>query len=191
MIDAFTDGVLSDYKVTSAWSIVYGSRLPHWTQQCNLYAHLLRENGIDVHRAQIVTFLRDWDRNKAKADYTYPQAPLLVLPIPLWESEACEEYIEQRLQWHILNEDLPDIALQHCTSEDVWEQPTKFACMKKDAKRATRVFDDEEEANAYVKANKGLEVTTRPGKRTRCLDYCSLAPFCTQYQNYKAECASE
>ena len=186
MIDAHNDGIITDYKVTSAWSIVYGSRTEHWAQQLNLYAHCLRENGIEVKGLQIVAFLRDWDRNKAKADYTYPQVPLLVMPIELWNEAQAEAYLLNRLALHIANEEVSDEELHYCTSEECWEQPTKYAVMKDGAKRATRVFDNKIEAETLAESDLKLSVVTRCGKRTRCAEYCSLALHCNQWHEFSS-----
>jgi hypothetical protein len=37
-----------------------------------------------------------------------------------------------------------------CTPEERWGRPTRFAVMKQGQKRAVRVFDTREEAEAYV-----------------------------------------
>src|SRR5512138_1815562 len=34
-VDHYKDGVITDYKVTSAWSLVYGSRVKEWEEQLN------------------------------------------------------------------------------------------------------------------------------------------------------------
>ena len=185
MVDCYNDGVVHDYKVTSAWSLVYGSRTAHWEQQLNMYAHILRENNIPVNKLQIVAFLRDWDRNKAKQDSTYPQVPLMIIPLRLWSSDECEEYLLERLMLHIENEDKQECT--PCTPEECWEQPTKYAVTKIDAKRATRVFDTEQEAVVFIYEQKKPEefiTVVRNGKRTRCEDYCSLCHFCPQYLEY-------
>lgn len=172
-----------------------------WSGNC--YAHIMRENGIAVDRLQIVAFLRDWDKNKAKADSTYPQIPLLVVPIEVWEPEVAEAFLIHRLQWHILNEDLPDEALTFCKPEECWEQPTKYALYKGDNKRALRVFDDDADLHTYLEDNallashetepnkdvlkKGYRIEVRKGKRTRCSEYCSLATHCNQWRAYQDE----
>ena len=63
-IDYFKDGVLTDYKVTSAWKLVDGVPL-EWHDQLNAYALLLEENGITVKELQVVVLLRDWSPGKA------------------------------------------------------------------------------------------------------------------------------
>ncbi len=183
MIDCFNNGIISDYKVTSAWSIVYGSRKEHWTQQLNLYAHIMRSNGIEVKGLQIVTFLRDWDRNKAKQDYTYPQVPLLVMPIELWSESEAEAYLLERLELHINNETYDDQELHYCSESETWAKGDKYAVGKYGAKRATKVFDTEEDAKDYMKGT-DLCLQKRPGLRTRCAEYCSLSGLCSQYQEF-------
>ena len=193
MVDCYNDGVISDYKVTSAWSLVYGSREEHWAQQLNMYAHILRENGVPVTKLQIVAFLRDWDRNKAKQDRNYPQVPLMIIPIDLWDSSRAELYITERLSLHIANEEVDASSLRPCTSEEMWERPSTFAVKKEGRKTAVRVFDDYVDAVEYVDSAKDsnfLFIETRVGKRTRCEDYCSMNAYCKQYQNYIALCES-
>ena len=39
------NGLLQDYKVTSAWTAVYKSRYAEWEENLNMRAHILRANG--------------------------------------------------------------------------------------------------------------------------------------------------
>ena len=72
-------------------------------------------------------------------------------------------------------------------------QPSTWALMKNDNKRATKVFDNEEDANkaaaeAAEKAKKGdvYRVEHRPGKYSRCEgDWCGVAQWCDQWQKEK------
>ena len=91
-VDHYKDGVITDYKVTSAWTLVYGSRIKEWEEQLNMYAHLCRENDKPVRKIRIVAILRDWDKNKAKQDKSYPQSPIEIIPITLWEPEEGDSH---------------------------------------------------------------------------------------------------
>lgn len=189
-VDHYHRGVISDYKVTSAWSIVHGSKFEDWEIQLNIYAYIFRKNGYEVNKLQIITIPRDWDKHKARQDPSYPQTPLVVYTIPLWSLEKQEQFILNKVHEHILAEDLEDTDLPCCTAEEMWEQPTKYAVMKKDAKRATRVFDDKAEAEAFRWEVIGgsqenlAYVQERRGRRTRCLEYCPVAGYCSQYKEY-------
>lgn len=188
-VDVYHSGTITDYKITSAWSLVYGQRVHEWEQQLNIYAEIFRCNNYDVHALQIVAILRDWDKNKAKQQADYPQAPIVIIPLKLWDSAKAKAFIDERVRLHSDAVDLPDILLPSCSTEDMWEQAPKFAVMKDGAKRATKLFDDKDEATAYCSTCKGdcFSVQERKGKRVRCEDYCQVAPFCHQYRVYLQE----
>jgi hypothetical protein len=186
-VDSYHDGIITDYKVTSAWTLVYGSRLHEWTEQLNLYAYLFKSAGYAVTSLRICTILRDWDKKKAQLDHTYPQTPIVIIPIDLWTHEHQEAFIYDRVLIHKEAEPIVDFELPLCTPEEMWEQPAKWAVMKEGQKKAVRVYGTEEEAFTFAgeQANAHLlDVVKRPGKRTRCLDYCSVCSFCNSYQDY-------
>jgi hypothetical protein len=191
-VDHYEGETITDYKVTSAWTLVYGSRLHEWEEQLNMYAHIFRMNNKPVSRLQIVAILRDWDKNKARQDSNYPQAPLQVINLSVWSDEQCEEYIHDRVARHIINESFADDCLQPCIAEEMWEQPTKYAVMKTGRKSALRVFDTVEEAEALVETDpRNLGIVIRHGKRTRCEDYCPVNRFCSQYKEYRENVTKE
>ena len=73
--DLFHDGVVSDYKVTSIWTRIFGSRLEDWTLQLNFYAFLFRQIGFPVQALKIICIYRDWTPPK-----------MIVAPKCLWKS---------------------------------------------------------------------------------------------------------
>lgn len=190
-VDHYKDKVITDYKVTSAWTLVYGSRIKEWEEQLNMYAYLCEKNGLPVERIRIVTILRDWDKHKAFQNQDYPQTPIKIIPITLWNTEEQEAFITERVHVQKHNEFLSDNKLYECTSEEMWEQPSKYAVMRDGRKTAIKVFEDSDECSKWFAENVDntppkpcTYVVERPGKRTRCEEYCNVAPFCNQYQEY-------
>lgn len=184
-VDHYEDGIITDYKVTSAWSIVYGSRVDEWAEQLNSYAYLFREKGYKIKGLQIVAILRDWDKNKAKNDANYPQTPIIVVPIPLWAKTVQKKFVTNSVRALIANEDLADNDLTACTPSEMWERPSVFAVMKEGRKTAIKLYDNAESAGDHVEQlGKGHYVQVRPGTRVRCEQYCSVAGFCNVYQDY-------
>jgi hypothetical protein len=181
-VDHYSEGCITDYKVTSAWTLVYGSRLHEWEEQLNIYAHIFRTNGKPVDRLKICAILRDWDKKKAAQDRQYPQTPLVIIPLEVWSDQQCQAFIEERVSLHISNETKADNELHSCTAEECWEQPTRYAVMKDGRKSAVRVVDSMEEAENIV--TKDQYIAIRQGKRTRCEEYCSVANFCAQWRAY-------
>jgi hypothetical protein len=167
---AIDSGILSDWKVCSAWALVLGDK-PDWCAQLNLYAYGLRQAGKTVTQIQNVCFIRDWSRNKAKAGDGYPQSMVVTVQHDLWSDADCEAFLRARLSEHA--NPTP------CTPDERWARPTTFAVMAEGQVRAKRVLDTREAAEAWAAENKGkLSVVERPGECVRCESYCPVAQFC-------------
>jgi RecB family exonuclease len=182
------DGVIiSDYKCTSVWSVM--NEKLDWQRQLNVYAYLVEKvKGLPVKAVQIVAILRDWSAREADTRDDYPPAPIVVVPILLWDVGFRETYIKKRINLHseALFAAESGSELAHCTPDDCWEKPTTFAIKKKGNKRATLVLKTEEEALHQVsQLGETYVVERRPGERTRCERFCTVSPWCEQYAQYK------
>lgn len=181
------DGIhVSDYKTTGAWSVM--NEKVEWEQQLNIYAWLVETTkGIPVTSLSIIAIIRDWSRREAATRQGYPDAPVKQIPIEIWPYELRTAFIKERISQHssaflsaVTNGDLP-----HCTSSDMWEKNTSYAIKKIGNKRATAVFETKEEAEEkLVELGKGYAVEERLGERTRCMNYCQVSKFCSQYEEY-------
>jgi hypothetical protein len=178
--------VISDYKVTSAWAVQ--QEKTEWVDQLNMYAWLVeRVKGHPVTALQIIGIVRDWNRREAANKEGYPQAPIVTIDIPLWDFETRERFVADRLALHNeANFSAVSGSMPECTPEEMWERPTTYAVMKEGGKRARKVFEVKQEAEAFMADQKGTHfIETREGGRTRCDSFCQVAPFCQQYQSYK------
>ena len=174
--DLIEGTTLSDYKVTSVWSVI-GKHKPEWERQLNLLAYLARNDGIKIDKLQIVTLLRDWSKGRANSA-DYPECNIKVIDIPLWTEDEQRAYLESRVALHTADN------VEPCTMEERWAKPTRYACMKKGRKSAVKLFDLESECLNYIKEKGGghyLEV--RPGEHTRCEGYCQVSEFCPYKEN--------
>lgn len=174
---------ISDYKVTSVWSVIYGKE--DWVRQLNCYAHMVRlAKGKDVGGVRIIAILRDWQRREAQFKPDYPQSPVAVVEIPLWDAAKAQAYMEERVHLHQDAQMIWDTreAVVECSDEERWTKPDTWAVMKNGAKRATKVFDNEADAKAHADGlGRAYGMVKRPGGRTRCEQYCSVSEFCTQW----------
>jgi hypothetical protein len=180
--------VISDYKVTSAWAVQ--QEKTEWVNQLNLYAWLVETTkSIPVSGLKIVGIVRDWSRREAALKESYPQAPIVVLDIPLWDHDVREQFVRTRLNLHNeANFAAVSGKMPECTSDEMWEKPTTYAVMKEGGKRAKKVFLFQQEAEAFRAEQKGAHyVETREGGRIRCESFCQVAPFCDQWKNYRKE----
>lgn len=177
-------GVLSDYKVTSVWSII-GPTKVEWTAQLNLLDYLLTMQGYQVKQLQIVAILRDWSKSKAKSG-DYPVCNVAVLPVVRWDLQSQIDYINRRVALHQAAEInmMYDILPAECTPSERWEKAPKFALMKEGRKSAVKLFDVREECEqALVSAGAKHYIELRPGERARCAgNYCGVAANCPYWQ---------
>jgi hypothetical protein len=170
---------LTDYKVTSVWSVKDGAK-DEWVKQVNLQ-YLFAPDYIrtQITKLQVVAILRDWRKNERLRFDDYPAEQVVVVPIPLWPTAKTAAYLEERVAIHQQAQlgNLPD-----CTPEERWERPTIFAVHKKGNKGATRLYEVRALAEQLVASQPGLELKIRPGESPRCAQYCLALPFCPQGQ---------
>ena len=175
---------ITDYKVTSVWSVIHGKI--EWEQQLNCYAFLAQKSkGMKVKSLQICAILRDWNRREAERRDDYPQAPVILVDIPMWPDTKRIEYIRDRVEMHQdaqINFDLAQM-FSLCSDEERWKRGEAWAVKKKGNKRAQRVFDNEASAEEFMKDKENLEIEHREGEYVRCKgDYCGVANFCSQFK---------
>lgn len=192
------DGVvITDYKFTSAWAVM--REKIEWQQQLNIYRYLVEKvNGKKVKGLKVCALVRDWSRHETGKD-GYPKAPVHMVDIPMWNMDAVEKYIHERLDLHRnarvshdFNEPLPP-----CTDEERWMSETVFAVKREGRKSAIRLFKPSENTNAEAEANaaatkeKGY-VEIRKGEPRRCTgNYCGVAHRCDQYRPESTAGASD
>jgi hypothetical protein len=179
-----SDGVtITDYKFTSAWALRQDK--PEWEAQQNIYAWLVETvKGQKVKGIQICALVRDWSRREASVKPSYPQAPIQVLELPLWDSSYTEQYIKERIEAHRMSKVQADWGdeLPPCSDDERWVRETKYAVMREGRKTAIRVFDTQHEADELAVKEKGY-VEIRKGEAIRCTgNFCGVAQWCSQYQ---------
>jgi hypothetical protein len=181
------DGMsIKDYKTTGAWAVM--NEKVDWEQQLNIYAYLVEKvKKIPVTDLAIVAIIRDWNRRDAQTKDNYPEAPIKVLPITLWDFSTRETFIKDRIRLHsnaYLSTEM-DESYVSCTPEEMWETQTVYAVRKIGNVRAKSLHSSQEEADEkLLELGKGYEVEVRKGERKRCKDYCIVNQFCKQYQQY-------
>jgi hypothetical protein len=180
------DGVIiSDYKVTSVWSVIYDK--VEWHRQLNCYAWLVRHGKqMPVKQLRIIAILRDWQRRKAEEGGNYPESPIMIVDIPLWSDSEQDEYVDTRVRMHqsahggwAFDDELPN-----CSDSERWVKPTTYAVKKKSRVRAIKIHDSYESAEEHaIEMGKEHFVEERKGSATRCeQNWCRVAQWCDQYQ---------
>ena len=181
-IDLVDNGMVTDYKVTSTYSVTKGLK-PEWEQQLNMYSWLLRQNDISSSSLRIVALCRDWIKSRSDRSQKYPASPIVILPVPKWPDEQQDQYIEERVRVHMDESTIP------CTSEERWARG-KYMVTGTDVKlKKPKLFDTLMEASVWTQGKenpvKGIayQITETTPTYVRCEgNWCGVRDFCPQYQ---------
>ena len=190
------DGTLQDYKVASVWSRIFES-FDDWKKQLNAYAFLLKENGYNVKRIEIVAIYRDWSASKAERGNGYPAHQVELIEFEVAPNDITYSFLRDQVQVFKLGMEDPK-TLPPCTDEEMWARPTKYALMKELRKSAvairgslTEIFQHAETIKACKWNENNTDVLppfyieVRPGSRPRCEKYCDGAPWCEQWAEFQ------
>jgi hypothetical protein len=174
--------LLTDWKLTSVYSMKDKDLKPEWDAQINCYAELLRRAGRKVTRAQIVAIGRDWSQSRAHREQDYPQQQVKIKAVELWPSERVTQFMEERVRLH---QEAEKGCWPDCTPEERWARPDIWALKKKNQKKAVKLFEDKELAEKWLSQILGGEkshyIEFRQGESIRCAAYCPAAPKCSQW----------
>ena len=187
IFDLYSAGqkLVTDYKTTSVWSVIYKSNYEEWRKQLLIYAWMLRKLGFECDRGQIIAMMRDWQKSKAQYDVNYPQTQVQVFSFEFADDDFgfIEKWIKERFEELKKYENVPDEELPECSAEDRWNKGNTYAVKKKGNKRALKLYDDLEQAEIHVSQSPDeLELEVREGEDTKCLSYCSVNKWCPYYQ---------
>lgn len=177
---------LFDLKTTSVWKRIFEG-FADWESAQNLYAYLLSTVGVQVRSLNIIAWYTDWQKEKADGkNQGYPPHMVEGILLPLWSLEEQQAYLEERIEFHKLNEQRPDNELSPCSEKEMWAKPTTFAVKQVGKDRALRVLNSQAEAANYIRDKKvtGASIEVRPGIRTRCLNWCDANAYCNIHQQY-------
>jgi len=187
-VDNYHAGIITDYKVTSVWTLIRGSKVKDWEAQLNVYSYLFQKNGYEVKQLQIVTILRDWSEMEKLRTPGYPESPITVIPITLWGMAEAEAFVYERMVHHVNAEKLPSVGLPDCTPIERWQTSDVYAVMKEGRKSAVKLYDTEDAAIEHVLDSKDkLSIVKRPGTSRMCERYCPCRDFCSQWEGLKPD----
>jgi hypothetical protein len=183
---------LYDIKTCKVWKVIFDPHMVEWTQQQNIYALLLHRRGFDIKSINILAIYLDWKQKEALFKPEYPQESVVEYKLKLWPWEETEGFLAARIKLMKDFEDTPDDDLMFCTDDEMWVRNTevKYALFtSSEAGRAKKIYSTLDEAmNAALNDKKIIPgvsfIEVREPSRTRCVDWCAVAPFCNQYKEW-------
>lgn len=184
--DMVAEGIVQDYKSTSAFVWVKGSRNDEHALQGSIY-RWLNPDKITEDFIRINYIFTDWQKFQAKSNPNYPQARVMHKDIPLLSEAETVRWMTNKLDLFEKYYGAKENEIPECTDEELWRsepQHKYYSDPTKTSGRSTRNFDDLVEARVYMteKGGKGI-IKTIPGEPKRC-GYCDAFDNCTQKDRY-------
>lgn len=190
---------IQDYKISKAEALYYENK-DEYVFQLNALAYIFRQNGHPVENLQNVYLLRNYDARRYVEGGKYPAEQVVVVDIPVWDSERIKRAIIERIHKHLTCEILKDEELPPCSPQERWESPTLYKAYKMDKgepqKRAKITSESRMEVEDFIRDNstdaKGKPVNYSvkevAGEGVRCR-FCDIAEFCEQRKTELARLA--
>ena len=178
-------GIINDWKTASVWKVQFAD-FADWRAQGLTYAWLLTKSGLEVKKCRFVALLKDHSKTKAKHDARYPQSPVFVYEFDVTADDlaATEARIISKVTEIENAYKLGDDDIEPCTLEERWADGEKYAVMKNGRKTAVKLFDNQQDAEAYAgELGNSHYVEHRPAVSRKCEDYCSCCDFCNFYKS--------
>ena len=178
-------GIINDWKTASVWKVQFAD-FADWRAQGLTYAWLLTKSGLEVKKCRFVALLKDHSKTKAKHDASYPQSAVFVYEFDVTAEElaATEARIISKVTEIENAYKLGDDDIEPCTLEERWADGEKYAVMKNGRKTAVKLFDNQQDAEAYAgELGNSHYVEHRPAVSRKCEDYCSCCEFCNFYKS--------
>jgi hypothetical protein len=176
--------ILYDWKETSVWKFMLGDT-EEWEAQANINLHLMRMRGLTPTALKNIAILKDWKAREARFGRKpdYPKCAIHVMDMPMWNVGKVQDYILERIRMHQEGMKNPPV----CNKKERWQRDATFAVMRRDRKRAVRLCDNQDQAEAVMleamkRARPGetdkFYIESRQAEPVRCLDFCPVQTFC-------------
>lgn len=171
--DMVMDGQVVDYKNTSVFTYMHGSKIEDYKLQGSIY-RWLNPNLITDDKIKIIYIMHDWTSRDAKINPNYPQMPIIAVDYDLYSLDYIENFIKNKIQ-EIKNGGAPECVASLKLSDPVWQYFSKS-----DSKKAAKNFTNQADANHYVMTKGKGFIKMKPQKATGC-KYCKARSICKQY----------
>lgn len=183
--DLVAEGIVQDYKSTSVWGWIKGTKDDDHQLQGSIY-RWLNPGKITEDYIRINYIFTDWSKAMMNTVANYPAHRVEYKDVPLLTVAETEAWITAKIRLYERNKTKPEAELPECTDEELWRSEPQFKYYTDPAKttKSTKNFKTLVEANAYMaeKGGKGI-VITKPGEVKAC-GYCRAFAGCTQKDRY-------
>jgi hypothetical protein len=190
--DMVTEGIVNDFKSTSVWGWIKGTRDDDHRLQMSLYRWIdagqgLRKITEDIGRVNYI--FTDWSKRDARTNPNYPKR-VEHKDIVLMSLQDTENWIRRRIADIVANQHKAETELPECTDEELWRSAPSYRYFSDPEKakdpnaRSSKNFDNLADARKHLaeKGGKGV-IVTQLGEVKAC-GYCQAFDACTQKDRY-------
>ena len=171
--DMVMDGQVVDYKNTSVFTYMHGSKVEDYKLQGSIY-RWLNPDLITNDKIKIIYIMHDWTSRDAKINQNYPQTPIIAVDYDLYSLDYIENFIKNKIQ-EINNGGAPECVASLKLSDPIWQYFSK-----PDSKKASKNFTNQTDANHYMLTKSKGFIKMKPRVATGC-KYCKARSICKQY----------
>lgn len=185
--DFACEGILQDYKSTSVYAWIAGSREEEHKLQGSIY-RWLHPDKITEDFIRINYIFTDFKQGEAQYRKEYPPHRVPHADIPLMSIQETEQWVISRLR-EIHKASQPNATIPECTDEELWRSETQYKYFSDPNKvnvagaRATKNCESLAEAKELVISKGKGAIKVVPGEPKRC-EYCSVFAVCDQKDRY-------
>ena len=182
--DFIGDGRLEDFKTTSVYTFMKGTKDEDYINQGSIY-RWLNPDKVTRDDMAIQFIFTDWQGSRTR-EPNYPNMRTVEKKFMLNSYQATEAFVRKQLATIKKYWDKPESEIPECNDEDLWRKPTVYKVYKDEkAKRAMSggVFDEDKRGAERFAREKGAIVKTFPGEVVACR-YCKAFEICEQKQKY-------
>lgn len=179
--DFVGDGRVEDFKSTSVFTAIHGTKDEDYIWQLSIY-RWLNPNLITQDEGAIQWIFTDWVRAKAMADKNYPQNRHVEKIFPLKTIQETDSFIKRKLELIERYWDAPEDKIPECSIDELWQSDPTFKYYKDPTKtaRSTKNFDNKQEAYARLREDGGVGLVKEVPGTVKACKYCPGFGECTQ-----------
>jgi len=184
--DFVGDGRLEDFKSTSVYTWIHGTKDDDYIWQGSLY-RWLNQDIITSDEMAIQFLFTDWSAMGARQDSKYPQQRTLQKTYPLKSVEEAEHFVTSKIRLLDRYWDADEADIPNCSDVELWRSEPKYKYYKDPAKaslggRSTKNFDDKQAAYIH-RGQQGVGVVVEVPGEVKACRYCAGFAICNQAKN--------
>lgn len=182
--DLVMDGAVHDIKTTSVYTYINKRKDDDYIFQLSVY-RWLNPDIIISNYGYIHYIFKDWKASQTNMD-NYPPENVISKQFKLYTPKEVEFLITDKLAMYDKYKDCEQEDMPECTPEELWMDKPKWKYYAKpESTRATKVFDDYQEALMFADGKSGI-LREYKGQPRACA-YCPALTVCDQYKEMNHE----